>query len=184
MSNHKYFKMNKPTLFIFSGLPGSGKSTIAQRLSKKLGIAYLRIDTVEQGLKDLCNINVYDEGYRLSYRIVEDNLKLGISIIADSCNPIELTRSDWNEIARKSNSAYVNIEVKCSNKFEHRKRVETRESSIAGLKIPTWEDVKNREYHLWTSDRLLIDTADKTIDESVNELLTELETYVCRKWRA
>lgn len=37
-------------LIIFSGLPGSGKSTIAQALAKQLNAFYLRIDTIEQAI--------------------------------------------------------------------------------------------------------------------------------------
>ncbi len=61
--------MSNPTLFIFSGLPGSGKSTLAKELSKVTGATYLRIDTVEQAIRDLCNFKVEGEGYRLSYRV-------------------------------------------------------------------------------------------------------------------
>ncbi len=35
-------------LIIFSGLPGSGKSTIARTLSERLNAVYLRVDTIEQ----------------------------------------------------------------------------------------------------------------------------------------
>ena len=150
--------MKKPILYIFSGLPGSGKSTLAQDLAKVTGAVYLRIDTVEQALKDLCNFSAGGEGYRLSYRIARDNLNLGISVIADSCNPVELTRREWNNVAVQSNAGFVNIEVICSNAYEHKARVEKRESDIENLKMPSWEDIKNREYHLWDSDRILIDT--------------------------
>ncbi len=167
--------MDKPTLYIFSGLPGSGKSTLAQELSKASGFMYLRIDTVEQALRDLCSIKVEGEGYRLSYRIAQDNLELGISVIADSCNPIELTRSEWNEIAIKSKATFINIEVVCSDISEHRKRVENRKPTIEGHKLPVWKDVENREYHSWCNERLVIDTAGKIVSESVQELLTGLD---------
>ena len=166
--------MNKPKLYIFSGLPGSGKSTLAQELVKATGFIYLRIDTVEQGLRDLCNFKVEGEGYRLSYRIAKDNLKLGISVIADSCNPIELTRREWNEVAVQSNATCINIEVICSNASEHKERIEKREPGIEHLVLPSWEDVKNREYDSWDTDRLLIDTAGKSINESVKYLFTIL----------
>ncbi|MBT4161074.1 MAG: AAA family ATPase, partial [Gammaproteobacteria bacterium] len=70
------------TLFVFSGLPGTGKSTIAQMLSIQVDGVYLRIDTIEQTLRDLCQIDVEGEGYRLSYRIAQDNLKLGRNVVA------------------------------------------------------------------------------------------------------
>ena len=68
--------MNKAILFIFSGLPAVGKSTFAKSVVKHFGAAYLRIDTIEQGLKDLCRINVEGEGYQLAYRMAVNNLQL------------------------------------------------------------------------------------------------------------
>ena len=160
----------KPVLFILSGLPASGKSTLAKLLAKEYNAVYLRIDTVEQGLQDICGLNVQGEGYRLSYRVAIDNLKLGNNVVADSCNPILLTRIEWQEVAIGNGSQYVNIEVVCSDEKEHKKRVKTRRSEIKGLKLPTWEEVKNREYHSWDFERIIIDTAYKTAEESFQEL--------------
>lgn len=84
----------KPILFILSGLPASGKSSLAKLVAKEYNALYLRIDTIEQALRDLCDFNVQGEGYRLSYRIAADNLQLGNHIVADSCNPINLTRRE------------------------------------------------------------------------------------------
>ena len=106
--------------------------------------------------------------------MAQDNLKLGLSVIADSCNPIELTRSEWSKVAIESKAYFTNIEVVCSDISEHRRRVENRDSTIEGLKLPTWKDVENREYHTWCNERLVIDTAGKTVSESVQELLTGL----------
>jgi predicted kinase len=159
-----------PILYIFSGLPGSGKSTLAQRLAARLGCVYVRIDTIEQALRDLCAISVEGEGYQLSYRIAADNLKIGISVVADSCNPIELTRWEWDDIARDNGAKPVNIEICCTDKEEHRKRVETRISSVQGLQLPTWPDVEQREYDPWTRERLVVDTSGKTVEESLDEL--------------
>ena len=148
---------------------------VAQRLAEHLKAAYVRIDTVEQGLRDLCNASVEDEGYRLSYRILEDNLKLGISAIADSCNPVQITRIAWQGVATGSGAHYVNIEVSCSDPQEHRRRVENRQVSIANLRPPTWEQVQNRHYEPWADDVICIDTAGKSIDETFVELLEQLE---------
>lgn len=164
----------QPTLYVFAGLPGSGKSTLAKLLARHLGATYLRIDTIEQALRDLCAIAVQGEGYRLAYRVAADGLALGTSVVADSCNPIDLTRREWREVAHAAGARHVDVEVTCSDADEHRSRVETRRSEVPGLKLPTWREVVEREYHPWTVERVVIDTAGRTEQECVDELLMEL----------
>lgn len=166
--------MNKAILFIFSGLPAVGKSTLARFVAKEFGAVYLRIDTIEQGLKDLCRINVEGEGYRLAYRITSDNLQLNSNVVADSCNPIELTRREWEEIAIKNGCRFLNIEIICSDKSEHKQRAMQRVSGITNMKIPTWDDIGTREYHKWQRDRIIIDTAGKTIEQCKTELKAKI----------
>ncbi|WP_203529401.1 AAA family ATPase [Pseudodesulfovibrio sp. JC047] len=159
--------MNGPRLYILSGLPGSGKSTLAQKLASEMHAVYLRIDTVEHALGELCDVAVEGEGYRLSYRIAADNLRLGMSVVADSCNPIQLTRDEWQDVALASGAAFINIEVVCSDTDEHRRRVEGRVSDIPGFSLPTWSEVLDREYHPWAAPRIVIDTAGHSVEESV-----------------
>lgn len=49
---------------------------LAMSVVKHFGAVYLCIDTIEQGLKDLCRINVEGEGYQLAYRMAVNNLQL------------------------------------------------------------------------------------------------------------
>jgi predicted kinase len=160
----------KPRLFIFSGLPGAGKSSLAKLLAATHDAAWLRVDTIEQALRDLCDFEPQGEGYRLAYRIAADNLQTGISVVADSCNPWESTRREWEEVAVENGAVAVNIEVICSNRGEHRRRIETRTSEVRGLQLPTWKEVEARDYHPWTSPRIIIDTAGKTVEQSFEEL--------------
>jgi predicted kinase len=163
--------MKAPTLYIFSGLPASGKTTLSQLFARRVGAAHVRIDTIEQALRELCSIDVQGEGYRLAYRLTADNLRLGISVVADSCNPIALTRCEWERVATGAGAQYLNIEVVCSDPEEHRRRVETRVSTVDGLRLPTWQEVVDRQYERWTVDRVVVDTSRRSEQECLDELL-------------
>lgn len=170
--------MNCPkcVLYIFSGLPGTGKTTLAKNIAQKLDAVYFRLDTIEQGLRDLCNFPVQGEGYRLAYRIIKDNLEIGNNVVVDSCNPLRLTRHEYENTAEECNSRYVNIEIICSNKMEHQRRIETRESDIDNFELPSWEDVVKRHYDSWgDTGRIIIDTAGRSIENCTAELLEKIQ---------
>jgi len=162
--------MSIPTLFIFSGLPATGKTTLARYLAAEMMAVYLRIDTIEQSMRDLCKTQVEGEGYRLAYRVAADNLRLGLSVVADSCNSIELTRREWEGVARTEGAEFVNVEICCSDSEEHRRRVEGRANVVPNLKLPTWDEVLAREYHSWSVPRITIDTAGRSAESSCEQL--------------
>lgn len=156
-------------LIIFSGLPGCGKTTLSSMLAKKLKATYLRIDTIEQGLREVCGIKeVEGMGYRLSYRLASENLLMGNTVIADSVNPWKLTRDEWDDVAKKIGTSFINVEIICSDKNIHQKRLEARD------KIVTWEEVLARDYQVWESERIQIDTAHSSVEQSFHELVKKL----------
>lgn len=83
--------------YIFSGLPGCGKSTIAKMLSEKLNAVYLRVDTVEQALRNSSAAfrDIGPEGYFILYELARDNLRLGSTVITDSVNDLNLVRDSF-----------------------------------------------------------------------------------------
>jgi len=168
-------KSIKPVLYIFSGLPGVGKSTLAKNIAGMLNAVYIRIDTIEQGLRDFCMIDVQGEGYWLAYKIVQDNLRVGNNVVADQCNPIKLTRGEWVDVALKNDCDYVNIEIVCSDESEHRKRVEYRENEIENMTLPTWQEITERKYDVWDEERVIIDTANRTVEECTDELMKKID---------
>lgn len=161
----------KPVLLIFSGLPGAGKTTIAKGVAHYLNAPYFRLDTIEHGLREICGISVQGEGYRLTYRIVADNLNIGNDVVVDCCNPWELTRKEWENVAIANHCGYVNIEIVCSDKNEHQARVEGRENDINGFTLPSWEDAQNRDYQEWNEERIIIETSRRPLHECLAELL-------------
>jgi predicted kinase len=117
---------------------------------------------------------VRDEGYRIGYAIAEDNLRLGRTVIADSVNPIGITRQAWRNVAARAGTTSIDVEIICSDQNEHRRRVETRTADIAGHDLPTWDDVTNRDYQPWTNDRLIVDTAVSGVDLAIARIRSAL----------
>jgi len=163
---------------IFAGLPGAGKSTIARQLAERLGATYLRIDTIEQAIRSSgilpSETSVGPAGYIAAYQIAADNLGLGRSVIADSVNPLELTRQAYRHVAQKAGVGFLEVEVVCSDVDMHRNRVETRQTDVEGLVKPRWEQVEARRYEEWDRPHLVLDTAVLSVDQSVDRILSAL----------
>jgi len=164
----------KNRLIVFGGLPGTGKTTLARGLAARLHAVYLRIDTIEQALRRADALKVGDEGYLLAYEIAVDNLRAGNAVIADSVNPIPVTRDAWQDVAARAGVEIFEIEIICSDEQEHRRRVETRKADIQGHKVPLWQDVVAREYHRWDSKNLTIDTFERSVEASLDEIIEAL----------
>ncbi len=163
-------------LIIFSGLPASGKTTLAHKLASKLRATYLRVDTIEASLRDKTEVpELGKKCYRVAHYIARENLRLGNSVIGDSVNPWGLTRNEWNNVALSVGAKFVNIEVSCSNKDEHKSRLETRTSTVPELVEPTWKEIQDRDYHPWDQDRILIETSHKSVGASFDELISILQ---------
>jgi predicted kinase len=156
-------------LIILAGLPGTGKTTIARELARQLEAVHVRIDSIEQAIRDsgLADDAMYDAGYRVGYAVAEDNLRVGRIVIADSVNPIPASREAWRAVAKRAGTRAIDVEMICSDRERHRERVETRVADIPGHRVPTWQEVVDRDYQPWQGDRLVIDTALLRVDQSV-----------------
>jgi len=155
-------------LFALGGLPGAGKSALARALARRLGAVHLRIDTIEQAMRNAGFTVSGPEGYLAARDLAEDNLRVGRTVIVDSVNPLAVTRAYWRETAARMAVRLVEIEVVCSDRGQHRRRVESRVADIPGLVLPTWQQVLGRQYEPWKTAHV-IDTAGRTLEECLSQ---------------
>ncbi|MEL7552894.1 AAA domain-containing protein [Pseudomonas sp. NFPP10] len=158
-------------LIVFSGLPGTGKTTIARTLAPHLAATYLRIDSIEQGLRDAGLAQVGKAGYQIALQLAEANLALGNRVLADCVNPVQESRQAWQALASRQGVRLLEIEVVCSDLAEHRRRVETRQLDVPGLRPPSWQSVLEHDYQPWASSPLRLDTAQLSPQQALALIL-------------
>ncbi|WP_419736083.1 AAA family ATPase [Pseudomonas sp. COR18] len=163
-------------LIVFSGLPGTGKTTLARALAETTGAVYLRIDTIEQAIRNsgVLAQGVGRSGYLVANELALSNLRLGRLVIADCVNPVAESRKAWSDIASRAGVRLVNIQVICSDKHEHRRRVETREVDVPGLTPPSWQSVLEHEYEAWEEAPFSIDTARMSPTDAARMITSSL----------
>lgn len=135
-------------------------------LAREADAVYLRIDTIEQALRHGGRTVDGPEGYSIAYGLAADNLKLGRVVVADSVNPLEVTRQAWREVGERCGAPFMEIEVVCSAVAEHRRRVEERSTDVPDLRLPSWAEVVARRYDRWDRPHVTIDTAGQSEAES------------------
>lgn len=171
-------KQDGAMLIVFSGLPGSGKSTIANELARQLPAVVLSMDPIEAALLRCGIPQSFETGvasYEVAAVLAEHQLTLGLTVIADAVNSVEAARAMWRRAAQPTNTPVTIIEVLCSDPDIHQRRLATRTGSIEGLSEPSWGDVtlRRNEWEEWQHERLTLDSIDP-LDVNVERALAHI----------
>jgi len=163
-------------LIVLAGLPGTGKTMVARSLASILPAVHLRIDSIEQALRasGIADDAMGAAGYAAAFALAADNLALGQCVIADAVNPIREAREAWRNVALRAGAPLFEAELTCSQRDEHRRRVESRTADIEGHRLPDWQAVEQRHYEAWDREHLLIDTAARTPEQVVAVIMSEI----------
>jgi predicted kinase len=157
-----------PVLVVLGGLPATGKSTVATAVVRRTGFAFVRLDRIEQAIIASTDLEqpLGPVGYMIAYEVAGEQLAHGVSVVAESVNPLAITRNAWRDVATSRGAGLVEVELTCSDAATHRHRAQSRQVDVPGLKLPEWAQITGREYEPWDRDHLVIDTAIQTPDEA------------------
>ena len=151
-------------VIVVSGLPGSGKSTVAEAVAEKLRLPIFSVDPIESSIVKSGFERSFETGlaaYLVAETLAAEQLSLGLSVIIDAVCPVREARVMWHNLADEQNSRLVIVECVLARDL-HKARIESRVRNMHGIPEVTWSEVENRrtEYPEWEEKRLVLDTSN------------------------
>lgn len=157
-------------LVVVSGLPGVGKTSVAELVAARTRSVHLSIDAIEESLL-ACGLpagwQVGVAAYEAARAMAEQNLRLGHDVVVDAVNDSEPARQTWRNAASRTGAQVEFVHLVISDVHEHERRLEGRDRGLVRVGEPTWSDVQRRrtEYAAWSDEVIELDTAGRTADE-------------------
>ncbi|HKJ40358.1 MAG TPA: ATP-binding protein [Anaerolineales bacterium] len=166
------------TLVIFSGLPGTGKSTLANKLARELRWTLLSIDDVIGEVPENADVAFWDSRVTILLDLVETQLKLGIDVIVDSVF-MNTDRHHVQEMAHKYNARFLPIYVHVSDEKVWQDRVTARSNELNNPNVATWENVQHQRegFREWKPDTALFIDSLHPIDENFQQVLNFVTSW-------
>jgi len=160
------------TLVIFSGLPGTGKSTLADRLARELKWPLLCIDDVIGDVPENAGIPFWDSRVAILMDVIETQLKVGLSVIAESVF-MNMDRHRAQELARKYQARFLPIYVFVSDEEIWKDRVTKRYDEMNNKDVATWERIQHQRerFREWEPDTALFIDSLNSVDQNYETVL-------------
>lgn len=158
-------------LIVFGGVPGSGKSTVSERVGATLGMPVFALDWLLGALTPFGMWHHRDPmgiGTELLTTLAYRELRAGCSAILDTTGEDPADRARWASLAAAAGALFVPVVCVCTADALHRERLERRTRSIPGwADAGDWANASARlaAFPPWPG-ALLVDTV-RPLDECV-----------------
>ena len=163
-------------LVVFSGVPGTGKSTLADAVGRAAGTPTFSADWLLGALTPFGGYHLPDLveiAEELLTTLAFRQLAAGQSAILDAPGEDALTRERWRGLAASMGADLRVVVCVCSDPVLHRQRVEGRHRGIPGWHdAGDWQDVRQRlaAFPAWPGESLVVD-AVQPLDRNVEAVL-------------
>jgi len=87
---------------------------------------------------------------------------------------LQITRDAWRAVGDGTGAEIAELEIICSDRAGHRRRVETRVNDIPGHEPPGRADIERRRAESLAHDRIIIDTAGRTAEHCLTAIAAQL----------
>jgi predicted kinase len=142
-------------------MPGSGKTTLARMVARRLQVPVFAKDRMQRVLRDhnLAEANTGD-GYYIILEQADEQLSLGLSAILDATFPLDHFRMVASETAARHKANFCALYFYCSDEQVWRERMSDRVHYVPGWKPVGWSDVERmREYYQpWNDNAMTVDS--------------------------
>ncbi len=142
-------------LIVMAGLPAAGKSTIAEVVGNRMGAPVVSVEPIEAAILS-AGIDADEPtglaAYLVAESFAETVISGGTSIIVDAVNAVSPAREQWMKLAERQKSDIRFIEVVCSDRELHEKRLAARAARLAAEATPPSHAVEQSldEWEEWT----------------------------------
>ncbi|GAB4498444.1 MAG: hypothetical protein OHK003_10670 [Anaerolineales bacterium] len=142
-------------LVIFSGLPGTGKTTLAKHLARELFISLLCIDDVTGKVPENPTVQFWDSKVAVLLGLAERQLEMGLSVIVDSVF-MNTDRHHAQSLARRYEAQFRPIHTFISDEAVWKERIQKRYEESAH-NAADWKQIERQRTHFlnWEPDTAL-----------------------------